>query len=205
MQRLTSIRTWEEASQDLANEPGYSYIWQRLNMLENIISEDLLLYDRIVEAIQDTDGRKRSEAYRTKAREAMKKRPQCSCFLPIDPPRTTHQQKKVAVVHGKPVIYQPSRLKNAVSVLGWSLAPHKPKEPLKGPLALVVRWKFHGQKKKPGWKVTRPDTDNLQKALKDEMGKLGFYQDDAQVVHEECEKVWADVPGIEIKLWELEP
>lgn len=139
------------------------------------------------------------------AREAMKKRPQCSCFLPIAPPRTTHQQKKVAVVHGKPIIYQPSRLKNAVSVLGWSLAPHKPKEPLKGPLALVVRWKFHGQKKKPGWKITRPDTDNLQKALKDEMGKLGFYQDDAQVVHEECEKVWADVPGIEIKLWELEP
>ena len=125
--------------------------------------------------------------------------------LHIDPPRTTHQQKKVSVVHGQPVFYQPSRLKNAVSVSGWSLAPHKPNEPLKGPLALVVRWKFKGQRKKPGWKITRPDTDNLQKALKDEMGKLGFYQDDAQVVHEECEKVWADVPGIEIKLWELEP
>lgn len=125
--------------------------------------------------------------------------------LHIDPPRTTHQQKKIAVVNGKPHIYTPARLSAALSVLGWSLSTHKPKEPLKGPLALVVRWKFHGQKKKPGWKVTRPDTNNLQKALKDEMGKLGFYQDDAQVVHEECEKVWADVPGIEIKLWELEP
>ena len=125
--------------------------------------------------------------------------------LPIDPPRTTHQQKKIAVVNGKPHIYTPARLSAALSVLGWSLATHKPKEPLKGPLALVVRWKFKGQRKKPGWKITRPDTDNLQKALKDEMGKLGFYQDDAQVVHEECEKVWADVPGIEIKRWDLEP
>lgn len=125
--------------------------------------------------------------------------------LHIDPPRTTNQQKKIAVVHGKPIVYQPKRLQNAVSVLGWSLAQHKPKTPLSGPVALVVRWKFHGQRQKPGWKITRPDTDNLQKALKDEMGKLGFYLDDAQVVHEECEKVWADVPGIEIKLWELEP
>lgn len=127
--------------------------------------------------------------------------------LPIDPPRTTHQQKKIAVVNGKPHIYTPARLSTALSVIGWALSQHKPKEPLKGPLALSVRWAFRaGRGHKSGeWKITRPDTDNLQKALKDEMGKLGFFLDDAQVVHEECEKVWADVPGIEIKLWELEP
>ena len=36
MERLTSTRTWEEASRDLANEPGYRYIWQRLQQYENI-------------------------------------------------------------------------------------------------------------------------------------------------------------------------
>ena len=68
----------------------------------------------------------------------------------------------------------------------------------------MVRWKFHGQKKKPGWKVTRPDTDNLQKALKDELGRLGFYRDDTQVCVEVCSKIWAREPHIYIKLEELE-
>lgn len=40
MERLTSKRTWEEASQDLGNEAGYSYIWQRLNALENILGDE---------------------------------------------------------------------------------------------------------------------------------------------------------------------
>lgn len=40
MERLTSKRTWEEASKDLAHEIGYSHIWQRLNELENILGDD---------------------------------------------------------------------------------------------------------------------------------------------------------------------
>lgn len=35
MERLTSAKTWEEASRDLTNEPGYSYIWQRLQQYED--------------------------------------------------------------------------------------------------------------------------------------------------------------------------
>lgn len=40
MERLTSKRTWEEASKDLVNEPGYSHIWKRLNELENILGDE---------------------------------------------------------------------------------------------------------------------------------------------------------------------
>lgn len=55
------------------------------------------------------------------------------------------------------------------------------------------------------WRVTKPDTDNLQKLLKDCMTKCGFWKDDAQVVRETVEKRWSDEPtGIYIEITELE-
>ena len=35
--RLTSRRSWDEAQKDLVNEMGYSYLWQRLSQIENIL------------------------------------------------------------------------------------------------------------------------------------------------------------------------
>lgn len=40
MERITSERSWEEASKDLKNELGYSYIWRRLNLIENILGKN---------------------------------------------------------------------------------------------------------------------------------------------------------------------
>lgn len=48
------------------------------------------------------------------------------------------------------------------------------------------------------YRITKPDTDNLQKLLKDCMTDVGFWEDDAQVASEICEKFWAEVPGIYI-------
>lgn len=45
MKRITGKRTWEEASKDLSNELGYSYIWTRLNQIENILGDDYNLDD----------------------------------------------------------------------------------------------------------------------------------------------------------------
>ena len=39
MKRLTSKRPWDEAKNDLQNELGYSYIWTRLNEIENILGD----------------------------------------------------------------------------------------------------------------------------------------------------------------------
>ena len=61
--------------------------------------------------------------------------------------------------------------------------------------------KFVGEK----WKTTKPDTDNLQKGLKDCMTKCGFWEDDAQVVIEHVSKVWTSgQTGIQITIdaWE---
>lgn len=40
MERLTSKKSWDEASKDLANEYGYKHIWERLNAIENRLPED---------------------------------------------------------------------------------------------------------------------------------------------------------------------
>ena len=68
----------------------------------------------------------------------------------------------------------------------------------------MVKWCFPGGRHRNGqYRATRPDTDNLQKLLKDCMTAVGFWRDDAQVASEVCEKFWAEVPGIYIRAEEI--
>jgi crossover junction endodeoxyribonuclease RusA len=113
----------------------------------------------------------------------------------------------VRVVHGKPIFYDPVPVKKAKKLLTGHLILHRPDEPLTGALTLRTLWLFpRGKSHKHGeWRVTKPDTDNLQKLLKDCMTKTGFWHDDAQVVREVVEKRWADEPsGIYIEVTPLE-
>lgn len=128
-------------------------------------------------------------------------------LIECNPPTATAQEKKVALVHGRPVFYEPAKLKTAKKELTLLLSEHRPKEPLTGPLSLSVTWFFpKGKSHRHGeWRVTRPDTDNLEKMLKDCMTHCGFWKDDAQVVREHVEKRWSEDPvGIEIEITELE-
>ncbi len=125
-------------------------------------------------------------------------------FLPMVPPTVTAQEHEIAVVNGKPRYYDPPRLKAARNKLTGALAYHRPDTPLRGALRLVVKWCFPAGKHPDGqYKDTRPDTDNLQKLLKDCMTACGYWRDDAQVASEIAEKFWATVPGIYIKVDEL--
>ena len=128
-------------------------------------------------------------------------------FIAIDPPTSTAQMKQVRVVKGKPIFYDPPAVKEARNVLSAHLAIHKPDKPMPGPISLRVLWLFpKGKSHRNGeWRITKPDTDNLQKLLKDCMTRCGFWVDDAQVVREIAEKRWADDPsGIYIEVEELE-
>lgn len=108
-----------------------------------------------------------------------------------NPPTVTHQEKKVRVVNGKPVFYMPPALANARAILAAKLKPFAPKEPLDGPVALSVSWTFsRPQSALSTWKTTKPDTDNLQKMLKDVMTECGFWKDDALVCSEYVEKIY---------------
>lgn len=125
-------------------------------------------------------------------------------FLPMNPPTVTHQEKKWRVVNGKPVPYEPSEVKAARSKLRSHLAGHRPPAPMRGALRMVVKWCFPcGSHADGEYRITKPDTDNLQKLLKDCMTDCGFWQDDAQVASEICEKFWAEIPGLYIRVEEL--
>lgn len=128
-------------------------------------------------------------------------------FLMLDPPTTTAQMKKIGIVHGKPYVYTPENVKKAKDEIIKHLAPLRPKSPLLGPLELRVNWLFDKGKrhKHLEWRVTKPDTDNLEKLLKDCMTELGFWEDDAQVVKEYVDKIWSSDPvGIAIEIIELD-
>ena len=132
-----------------------------------------------------------------------------SFFMHMIPPRTTAQTKRVVVgKNGKQRRYEGESLKDAHAKLRAHITPHKPDEPLTGPVRLVVKWMFldkqhvheHG-----AWKTTRPDTDNLQKMLKDVMTGCSFWKDDAQVVSEIAEKFWVrEKPGIYVEVHALD-
>ena len=128
-------------------------------------------------------------------------------FIAIKPPTATAQEKQVRVVNGKPIFFDPAPVKEAKQLLTGHLIAHRPDKPLTGAVELRTIWLFpKGKSHKNGeWRVTKPDTDNLQKLLKDCMTRCGFWEDDAQVVREIVEKRWSDEPtGIYIEITEAE-
>lgn len=125
-------------------------------------------------------------------------------FMAMDPPTCTHQEKQVAVIKGKPVFYDPPEVKNAKSKLTGYLIRHKPEKPYNKGCRLITKWCFPAGSHNNGeYRIIKPDTDNLQKMLKDCMTMCGFWKDDALVASEIVEKFWSEVPGIYIRIEEL--
>lgn len=131
---------------------------------------------------------------------------QTEFFMPMQPPTATHQEKRIAWRAGKPVVYEPPAVRDARQKLAAHLGRFVPSAPYKTAVRLTVKWLFptNGRHEHGAYKTTRPDTDNLQKLLKDVMTDLGFWQDDALIASEIVEKFYAKVPGIYIRIEELE-
>ena len=126
-------------------------------------------------------------------------------FIECEPPTVTQQEHRVGRrKDGSVYFYNDRRLEEAKAFLKDQVIKKRPAEPLKGPVRLLVKWCF-GRKGKPDgtYKDTKPDTDNLNKLLKDVMTGAGYWKDDAQVASEIIEKFWADKPGIFIQVEEL--
>ena len=119
-------------------------------------------------------------------------------------PTVTAQERRVRMVKGKPIFYDSPRIKSAKALLIAHLKQHRPPKPYDSGVRLRVSWLFPKGRHKDGeYRITKPDTDNLQKMLKDCMTLCGFWTDDALVASEICEKLWADVPGIYIRIEQL--
>jgi Holliday junction resolvase RusA-like endonuclease len=130
-------------------------------------------------------------------------------FLPLaNPPTVTYQEHRVGIRNGKPFFYDSLELRAARMMLKDHLAQHRPAAPMTGGVRLIVKWCFpipNGRHHDGEYRISKPDTDNLQKLLKDCMTAVGFWKDDAQVCSELCEKFWAERTGIWIyaeELWE---
>lgn len=125
-------------------------------------------------------------------------------FMAMEPPTVTAQEHKVTVINGKPVFYDPPEVKAAKEKLISHLYKHRIMGPYREGVRLITKWCFpRGRHKDGSYRTTKPDTDNLQKLLKDCMTLVGFWTDDALVASEVAEKFWAEVPGIYIRIEEL--
>lgn len=128
--------------------------------------------------------------------------------LKMNPPTATAQQKGERVVGGHIHHYKKKNIMQAEAILKDALLEHVPEEPITDkPIRLGVLWEFpfpkSAKKHQPGMmrcKITRPDTDNLNKLLKDIMTEMGFWKDDALIYNEGIVKVYSDEPGITIQI-----
>ena len=128
--------------------------------------------------------------------------------LKIIPPTATAQQKGECIRAGYIHHYKKKNVAAAEAILRDALLPYVPAAPItdKG-ISFSTCWMFpypkSAKKHQQGWdrwKITRPDTDNLNKMLKDVMTDMGFWKDDALICEELVRKVYSDEPGIEIRI-----
>lgn len=132
-------------------------------------------------------------------------------FLPIVPPRTTHQAKKIVRVGGFTKLADKPELKAVVSDYMTLLRPHAPAKPMEGAIKLHLEFTFPWRKSEPkknralGAKAhtSKPDWDNMAKTIVDVMVKLGFMCDDSQIYSGTVEKRWGDFPGIYVTIEEF--
>lgn len=128
-------------------------------------------------------------------------------FMVMKPPTVTAQEKRWRCQNGKPVAYDDKRLLAAREKLRANLLRYivPDTEPYDKAVELVVKWCFplaqgHGDGE---WYAKKPDTDNLQKMLKDVMTECGFWRDDCLVTSEIVQKFYAEIPGIYVAIREL--
>lgn len=126
--------------------------------------------------------------------------------LKMQPPTMTAQEHKVSVKGKRPVFYEPQELKATRAKLTAYLTEHVPDTMYTEPVVLFVKWLYQSDTHSHGeWRTSKPDTDNLQKLLKDCMTACRFWKDDALVVKEDIEKRWVNHhPGIYVEIMTIE-
>lgn len=137
--------------------------------------------------------------------------------LYCEPPKHTAQGSSTILKNfktgkffiGKKSNSRATQTKNEIMTL---LIPHRPEKPLQGALKLEIKWIYSWRKnetkkniaKGEMWCTTKPDCDNIVKMFNDCLTRLAFWGDDAQVSVLHFEKLYSDVPRIEVKITELE-
>lgn len=123
-------------------------------------------------------------------------------FMPMRLPTKTHHDKKLSGVHGKAVLYDSPELKDVKAKLVAHLASHSPKELMIPPIHINISYIYQADDEHPEgtYKITKPDLDNLTKALLDSMKTCKFFKDDGQVATLQLGKWYHKIEGILISI-----
>jgi Holliday junction resolvase RusA-like endonuclease len=142
-------------------------------------------------------------------------RPGVKAWINCIPPKTTGQaaarilkRKDGTMFVGK---FASGKGKAAQDDLMSLLMPHRPPQPMQGPVEchIVIRWPWRASEPKrnrgglPRPCDKRPDVDNLVKMLLDCMTRLAYWTDDGQVARLCISKEWGDGPGLYIEAREM--
>ena len=129
--------------------------------------------------------------------------------LPICP--VAQMRSQPFVVKGHAMMHKASKQTRHEEQLMQLLALHKPEIPLQGSIELWMYAYLPIPQSKPQWfreasdqKIVtpdkKPDLDNILKHIKDCMERMGFYNNDSQIVKITAHKYYSISPHWEIRL-----
>lgn len=127
-------------------------------------------------------------------------------FIPMKKIPTATDQEKGINTKTKQIYLKPEA-NAARAKLRAFLSEHVPDQPIeKAPIRVRVIWCFPVIKGHASGepKITKPDTQNMNKALYDVMTELGFWDDDARICEEHIFKCYSDTPGLFIEINKIE-
>jgi Holliday junction resolvase RusA-like endonuclease len=105
------------------------------------------------------------------------------------------------------------------SLIAAAAKPHKPPVAILGPVRVDLTFVFPRPKSHfrtgknagvlrddaPTWHTSKPDRDNLEKAVLDSLTQLGgFWRDDSQVCAGGVQKYYGIEPGVGVRITEME-
>lgn len=129
-------------------------------------------------------------------------------FIPMRIPTVTHNALEPGMRKGKPCIRKSARLKNAEA--HWEahlakLAEQLDGHALSGALMVQVRFAFQADERHSAGTphTSKPDADNLEKTLWDVLQRLGVIEDDRRIFDKRVSKLYADVPGVYVRIEEV--
>lgn len=136
--------------------------------------------------------------------------PESQCWLvaPIEPPTSTHQANLRILKTREGRMFIGKTKNNKIS--NWSkvfaMFIQKPDKPIEGPVRMYIRLYYTPPKYllpkinkcKILVKTTKPDVDNVVKAILDEFTKCKYWVDDSQVWAITVEKYWAAQPRVAV-------
>ena len=117
-------------------------------------------------------------------------------------PQTTHQSGTRIDFRGRQT-YKSKHLQEVESFYTQLLKPFAPKEPIVGGALVDISFYYKTAKRLRGLpRLCRPDVDNMAKTVLDVMTKLGYWNDDSQVIQLKASKFNSDSNRICIKVSE---